>query len=103
MISRTMFQKLDFIASRLTSMPKGNRLPVSYAPVLQYAAQRALSLMRFKFPDCFRYFETEITQDAHILNADIERLEKEKIRLTILTRKLDARLKSLVTQVNQAD
>jgi hypothetical protein len=33
--SRTMFQKLDFIASRLTSMPKGSRLPVSYAPVLQ--------------------------------------------------------------------
>jgi hypothetical protein len=33
--SRTMFQKLDFIASRLTSMPKGNRLPVSYAPILQ--------------------------------------------------------------------
>ena len=46
-----------------------------------------------------RYFETEITQDAHVLNADIERLEKEKIRLTILIRKLDARLKSLVTQV----
>jgi hypothetical protein len=34
-----------------------------------------------------------------VLNADIERLEKEKIRLTILIRKLDARLKSLVTQV----
>jgi hypothetical protein len=33
--SRTMFQKLDFIASRLTSMPKGNRLPVSYGPILQ--------------------------------------------------------------------
>ena len=46
-----------------------------------------------------RYFETEITQDSHMLNADIERLEKEKIRLTILIRKLDARLKSLVTQV----
>lgn len=48
----------------------------------------------------FRYFESEITQDAHILNADIERLEKEKIRLTILIRKLDARLKSLVTQAS---
>ena len=47
-----------------------------------------------------RYFETEITQDAHILNSDVERLEQEKIRLTILIRKLDARLKSLVTQVS---
>jgi hypothetical protein len=36
-----------------------------------------------------------------MLNADIERLEKEKIRLTILIRKLDARLKSLVTQVTK--
>lgn len=52
------------------------------------------------FRALFRYFETEITQDAHILNADIERLEKEKIRLTILIRKLDARLKSLVTQAS---
>ena len=34
-----------------------------------------------------------------MLNADIERLEKDKIRLTILIRKLDARLKSLITQV----
>ncbi len=50
-----------------------------------------------------RYFETEITQDAHVLNADIERLEKEKIRLTILIRKLDARLKSLVTQVKKEE
>ena len=47
-----------------------------------------------------RYFETEITQDSHILNSDVERLEQEKIRLTILIRKLDARLKSLVTQVS---
>ena len=50
--SRTMFQKLDFIANRLTSMPKGTRLPVSYAPVLQY-------------------FEAEILNDTHVLNADI--------------------------------